>query len=179
VFAAAKTVEEGGTIKRLFVRAKSNLSVDGGGYEYALEAGPVPGHPEVTVPAVTWGSALQGTARELLATAEAAEPVEDRSATDEAVDWLSEVLSAGRVKAGEVQKEARQAGITDKALRRARERLGVKPAKHEFLGGWWWSLPSQDAQDAQDAHDCDTKKRGIFEGEGHLRAGNDAGAVIV
>lgn len=136
VMAAAKqTDDQGGG--RLLARAKSNIGPDGGGYAYELEVVPVPGHPGVHTTRVVWGDALEGTARDLLAEAE---PDEERSATTEAVDWLRELLAAGPVEAAVVQREARAAGITDKPLRLARERLGVTPRKRTFSGGWVWEL---------------------------------------
>ena len=43
--------------------------------------------------------------------------------------------------------------VSEKALRTAREKLGIKPAKSGFAGGWIWALPSpQDAREpSQDA----------------------------
>ena len=115
-----------------------------------------------------WGKPIEGSARELLASAEAEESTEC-SATDEAQSWLIELLSAGPMKASEVQKEARQAGIADKPLRTARERLRIKPYRREFSGGWWWTLPTcQDAQIPQDALVSGTEKQGILGVEGHL-----------
>ncbi len=173
VLAAAKLPEDSEQgAGRLFARAKSNIGPDSGGWRYYLEQIELDGYPGVYASRVLWGEAVEGTARELLAQAEAVEDPEDRSATDEAADWLRELLSAGPMKASEVQREARQAGITEKALRRARERLGIKPGKRGFAGGWWWTLPGREdaptgPEDAQDAHHSGV---GIFDGEGHLRA---------
>jgi putative DNA primase/helicase len=81
------------------------------------------------------------TANEALAPAQA---MEDRSATDEAVAWLRDLLAAGPMKASDVQREARQAGIGDKPLRMARERLRIRPRKRAFADGWEWALPPPD-----------------------------------
>jgi hypothetical protein len=80
-----------------------------------------------------------------------------------AAKWLQELLSNGAQKATDVKEKAEDAGISDKALRRVREKLGIKPRKREFDGAWWWDL--QGAQDAQD--------------EGHLRqpSGDDLAVV--
>jgi hypothetical protein len=161
--ATAKKAEEDGTVTRLLVRAKSNIGLDGGGFTYELKQSPVPGFPGLHNSQVVWAGALAGEARELLEVAEARE--EERSATDEAVDWLREVLADGPVKAPEVQKQARQAGISDNALRRARERLGIKPVRRGGFAGagvWWWSIDAQNAIDAQ------SKREGIYANGGHL-----------
>jgi hypothetical protein len=50
---------------------------------------------------------------------------EDRSAADEATDWLESMLSDGPMLKRDIDKAARAEGITDKVLRTARERLSV------------------------------------------------------
>ena len=167
VLAAAKRPEADGG-GRIFARAKSNIGPDGGGFAYDLAPGKVAGRPEIEVHMLRWGEPIEGSARELLASVEDAESSE-RSATDEAQSWLIELLAAGPIKASDAQKEARQAGIADKPLRTARERLRIKPYRREFSGGWWWTLPTrQDAQGAQDAQVARTEKQGILGGRGHL-----------
>jgi len=109
-----------------------------------------------------------------------AEEATERSATDEAESWLIEVLSAGPTKAAEVQKQARQAGIADKPLRTARSRLGIKPYRREFTGGWWWQLPApQGAQGAHDALDSCPQKEGILGDRGHLGEEREAPSATV
>jgi hypothetical protein len=77
--------------------------------------------------------------------------------------------------AGEVQKQAKLAGIEAKPLRAARERLGIKPVKSGFTGGWEWALVKHQADEgAQDAPTCPPEKEGTFGGEGHL--GNESAA---
>jgi len=50
-----------------------------------------------------------------------------RSAKDEASDFLEDLLAAGPVPAKEVQAAAREAGISTKSLRTAKDALGIKP----------------------------------------------------
>ena len=113
------------------------------------------------------GQAITGSAREILGQAEAIDHPEERNAWEEARDWLLEELAAGPLKASEVQRSAKASGITEKSLRTARERLGIKPHKEAFSlhGAWMWKLPCpkmpatpEDAQPAQE--NCS--------GEGHL-----------
>jgi hypothetical protein len=65
--------------------------------------------------------------------------------TDEAVEFLQDRLSNGeRVLSREIKREADDAGISPKALRSARLRLGIKP-KAEGFGrdrGSYWQLPT-------------------------------------
>lgn len=130
--AAARKTDDGGE-ERVFVRIKSNIGPDGGGFAYSLEFDDLDNG--VTGSKVIWGEAITAHARDILAECEA-QPDEERTATDEAEEWLLEVLRPGPSSAGEIQKQARQAGISEKALRRARERLGIKPRKRDFAGGW-------------------------------------------
>jgi putative DNA primase/helicase len=143
VFAAAKTTDDAGKVTRIFVRAKSNIGPDGGGFTFDLEQVDLPGHDGITGSRVLWTGGIEGTARDLLAAAEMTDNPEDRGATDEATDWLRDMLVDGAMKAADVQKQARIAGISDKGLRRAREKLGIRPKKQDFTGGWIWSLPTK------------------------------------
>jgi hypothetical protein len=72
----------------------------------------------------------------------------ERSALDEAVRFLRVELSDGPKPGKRVQAEAREAGISEATLRRARQILGIKPNKQGFEGGRWiWQL-SEGAQGA-------------------------------
>lgn len=74
---------------------------------------------------------------------------EDRSAVDQAVDFLAEVLADGSVENTRVRRMARDEGISDTTLKRAKAQLGVESVKHGFAsaGGWRWCLP-EDRSDA-------------------------------
>lgn len=141
VMAAAKLPEDEHNGARLLARAKSNIGPDDGGVLYHLEQIAIPDHLEITNTRIIWGKLVEGSARDLLAQAERNDG-EEKSATDEAREWLEDLLASGAMKAGAVSSEARQAGITEKALRRAREKLGIKPKKKDFGGGWFWELPT-------------------------------------
>lgn len=65
----------------------------------------------------------------------------ERGAVDEAVSFLKEALANGLRLAKEVQKEARDAGIADRTLRRAREVLGIT-----MESGWVRKARTQDGQ---------------------------------
>lgn len=154
---------------RLLARAKSNIGPDGGGFSYRLEQIESDG---IEASRVFWGEALEGTARELLATTE--EINEAATSTDEAEGWLREVLAPGPMVAGEVLKHARAAGIQDKALRVARERMGIKPQRRGFgsEGGWYWSLPI-------DAQRCPLPERSSMGTYGEKSASDDDPEVVI
>jgi AAA domain len=64
---------------------------------------------------------------------------EERSALDEAIDFLKAELEDGeRYHAGDLFKEARKLGIADRTLKRARKRLGAETEKTGFgrTGAW-------------------------------------------
>jgi hypothetical protein len=92
---------------------------------------------------VEWGEEHRNvTAADLVTSA--ADP-EERSAINEATDWLSDALANGPKNANELYPTARKDGIVDRTLRRASTRLGVVRAKAGFGGGWEWSLPEGDS----------------------------------
>jgi putative DNA primase/helicase len=178
VLVAAKLPdEEGGNPGRILARSKCNIGIDTGGFGYSIEQTELDTRPGLFASRVLWGETIEGTARELLADAESQDDGE-RSQTDEAREWLTGVLSSGSMKASDVQREARQAGIGEKALRRAREQLGIKPQKDSFAAGWRWALRvGEDAQLATKMpkvpEDAQTNCVGTFDDGGHLRSGDD------
>jgi hypothetical protein len=64
---------------------------------------------------------------------------EDRSAIEEAVEWLRAFLAEGAVKASEAKKQAGRDGVSEVTLKRAKKRLGVMAEQRERC--WWWRLP--------------------------------------
>ena len=66
---------------------------------------------------------------------------EQRTVTDEAATFLRTELADGPRLASEIKAEARKLGLSDMALFRARQTLGVKASKTGFKGGWEWALP--------------------------------------
>jgi putative DNA primase/helicase len=175
VLVAAKLPEEeGGNPGRILARSKCNIGIDTGGFGYSIEQTELDTRPGLFASRVLWGEAIDGTARELLAEAEHQDDGE-RSATDEAREWLTELLVAGSMKAADVQREAKQAGISERALRRAREKLGIKPHKDGFANGWRWALRRR--EDAppplEDAEDAPSQSVGAFDAGGRLRSDDD------
>ena len=130
--------------RRLVLPVKNNLAPDQAGVAYSVTTG------TNGAPTLLWeDDPVEMSADEALAYDH---PEDTQSGARECQDWLRELLVEGSMQASVVQKEARQAGFSDKNLRTARARLGIKPGRRAFAGGWSWSLPSlQDAQGAQDA----------------------------
>jgi hypothetical protein len=63
----------------------------------------------------------------------------------EAIAFLERELTEGPKPARELTERARQLGITEQTLKRARTQLGVGSRKPDFGGGWAWALPVPEA----------------------------------
>lgn len=148
VMCAAKPSEDDAGPRKL-VRAKSNIGPDTGGFAYTLSLETL--GPDLVGQAVTWGEALDGTARDILGDAEAVD--DDGGAKAEAADFLRDLLAFGPVPAKKVQAAARDAGLAWRTVRRAKDDLGVVSEK-SGTGGWSWRLPQgvQGGQDVQGGH---------------------------
>ena len=159
VLVAAKHQEEGedGRTVKIFCRAKSNIGPDDGGFEYDLHQGEMKTHPGIFAASVLWGEALEGAARELLATADATGDDGEGGSLGDAKRFLSDLLADGPMRAGEVFKDCDQAGYSKRQIQRAANALKVERQKDGMRGGWSWRLlpkmPSfaEDAEDAEDA----------------------------
>jgi putative DNA primase/helicase len=145
--------------RRIFCRTKSNIGPDMGGWEYRLALTDVPGVEGASVVVARWGKVLEGSARALLAGAEATEDPEERgkadeerSKLDEAVEWLGELLKDGPVNSDEIPAAAKQSGIAWRTVERAKTRLGVKSRKRDYAAGWWWSLPEHSGPENDTNH---------------------------
>lgn len=197
VLVAAKHQEEGedGRTVRLFIRAKSNIGPDDGGFEYDLRQAEMKTHPGIFSSSVLWGDAVEGAARELLATADATDDGEGGTLAD-AKRFLSDLLADGPVPTRAIKGDADGAGHSWATIRRAQKALGIEIRKEggSFGGGkqqWVWALPSAElAQGAQFEHlqgeslkmlktaeDAQQKEVSTFRNLEHLQG--DSGAVEV
>jgi hypothetical protein len=147
VFGAARSAEDG---SRRFVRCKSNIGPDGGGFEYALRQDALPNHPNVVASRVEWARSLEGPARELLAVAEATESPEERSELREAEAFLLAELAEGRMPSKKLTADARAAGISERTLKRARRSMGVLSKKDGDR--WYLSLREEGRRSPSEKH---------------------------
>ncbi|ART48679.1 AAA family ATPase [Acidovorax carolinensis] len=124
---------------RILARTKSNIGPDGGGFHYFLEQSePLPG---IQASHIAWGKAVDGTARELLTDPEDATDGDgEKSALEEAMEFLVEILKDGSAPSKYVESEAKDAGIAPRTVRRASEVLRVK--KRKMNGAWYWFKPN-------------------------------------
>ena len=125
--------------RRVFTRAKSNNSVDTGGFSYTIEAGTLAGGIEAT--RIAWGEALQGSSRSILSEVEG-EANEEAGQLGAAKQFLITTLRNGPAPSKELLEHAREGyGVSAITLRRAQKELGIVATKSTFAGGWNWSLP--------------------------------------
>ena len=70
---------------------------------------------------------------------------EEKSALDEAVDFLRDELDSGghAMSAKQIEKDAKDAGISQRTLHRAKAHLRIR-SKREMDGFWSWNLPDDD-----------------------------------
>ena len=114
--------------RRALVHAKSNLGQLGKSLGYLIEADG----------SFRWTGETDITASDLQAVEQTGE---DRTAVEEAVEYLHDALTVGARPSKEVQSELRAAGVPNATLRRAKKKLGVLSRKTEMHGGWEWYLP--------------------------------------
>ena len=124
VLATAK-ITEGETSKRIFCRAKSNIGLDDGGFEYTLEQKEVEGCPGLSSSYVVWGEPVKGSARELLAEPEVENA--DGSNDHSVASWLQNLLKdeGGSLDRKDVMKAAQAMGYKERTVHRAREKIGA------------------------------------------------------
>lgn len=138
VLVASKSKSEDGNDIRIFLRAKSNISEDNGGFEYSLEQAITECGIETS--RVLWGDAIEGSARELLVNAE---DDSDGGSMSECMQFLSSILSDGEVSASEVKKDCIGAGYSVSTMNRAKKNLGIEAKKIGIGKGsyWVWAIP--------------------------------------
>ena len=123
--------------RRLMVPAKMNLAPDSTGLAYSVVSSDIS-----NVPRVEWESVpVTMSADEVLAME--TDDEEGQSALDEAEAFLDQVLEDGPVSSLEVQRGAKEMGISEKTLRRAKKKLGVQSRRGGYgrEGRWEFYLP--------------------------------------
>jgi putative DNA primase/helicase len=140
---------------RVLVSLKSNVSAEVQGMRFQMmtdaesTAGIEPGG-ERPMPTIRWSDTpLAMTAEEIISAA--AQSAECGPALDEACEWLRSVLTTGPQAAVELKRIAKEDGIRERTLVRAKQRLGVLAARTGFgLGGsWMWRLPESKSGDGK------------------------------
>lgn len=169
VLVAAKHQEEGddGRTVRLFCRAKSNIGPDDGGFEYDLQQAELKTHPGIFASSVLWGDAVEGAARELLATADATGEDGEGGTLSDAKRFLADLLADGPVPTKAIKADADGAGYSWRTVQRAQKSLGVQAVKEGMKGGWVWTLT--ETKNAKKSEECQQNKLATFGEIGVLR----------
>ncbi|HUW37487.1 MAG TPA: AAA family ATPase [Rhodocyclaceae bacterium] len=172
VMVAAKHQEEGedGRTVRIFIRAKSNIGPDDGGFEYDLHQGEMKSHPGIFSSSVLWGEAVEGAARELLATADTASDDGEGGTLADAKSFLTDLLADGPLPVKAIKADADGAGYSWASIRRAQKAIGAEAIKEGMKGGWMWSISRRCSKNPEDAQQNNVSTFGQFE---HLRATGD------
>jgi hypothetical protein len=159
--------EEAGTGRRLFLPLKNNLAPDRIGYAFEIENKVVA--DGIRTSAVVWSSdPVTISPDEALAAA-------SKKVTSGAIDFLEQALGDGPMDQTEIVRLGKEAGYTEKALRTAREKLGVTPKKEGFgaNGKWVW-VPAGGAKVLKLVVDNDKSKK-TSSSDKQPRVGADAG----
>ena len=72
------------------------------------------------------------------------------SILNETTTWLHQILAAGPVAGKTVISSAKTDGITERTLRRAKEKIGVITEPNGFRGPWVWRLPDSGPTDSKE-----------------------------
>jgi putative DNA primase/helicase len=139
VFGVARVQESD---DRMFVRAKSNLGLDGGGYRYRVHQESVPEHPDITDGASTikWGEPLSGSARALL---KEAESEADPTKLERAIELIPILIgdSGGKMPARELKTKLKTNDIgentADEAIRELLQKERLRCTKPEGPRTQW------------------------------------------
>lgn len=151
VLATAKIVE-GDTTRRIVCRAKSNIGIDDGGYEYELQQKEV--KAGIFSSYALWGDAIEGSARELLAEPDNREMGENgNSALDDAKDFLRELLADGELAQKQIEADAKGASHSWRTVQRAKKELNIRSSKSKLDNRWYWRLDSNTANDDRERQD--------------------------
>jgi putative DNA primase/helicase len=131
-------VEEPETDRRLLLGVKNNLSLIANGIGYRIEG--AISSAGVHASRVAWDSSpVTLTANEAMAAAtQGAGRGEDRRKAEE---WLAGYLENTPMPATKIREAARENGIADRTLDRAKQQLGVIAEKRGYENGWTWRLP--------------------------------------
>jgi putative DNA primase/helicase len=162
--------------RRLFLPSKNNLGPDRDGLAFRIETRLV--GEGIIAPAVSWDSEpVTRTADEILAAVDKAGHYQ--SATDEAVDWLRELLGDGPLPAKQVRSEGDAAGHSWATIRRAKKAVGVEAFREGGMaeaGRWLWRLPGAESlRGSTNPYPAQQVNVSALDEVGHLSSGSGDG----
>lgn len=155
--------------RRLFLPLKNNIGNDETGLAFAVESAEVKSAAGlIETSRVLWEPhSVTMTANEAMAPQ--GDP-EERSAVDDAKQFLSGLLADGPVPFSQVKADADGAGHSWATIRRAQKALGIESSKVGMKMGWEWALPRRCSEGAPHKNMSTLSTFGNIE---HLRANSD------
>jgi RecA-family ATPase len=140
--------------RRVLASTKNNLAKPPKSLMFTLEKA------EGGAVRVNWLGESEASAHQLLATPREEEHADARN---EAAEFLNEVLARGPVAANQIKDEAKDAGISERTLWRAKKVLGVMAYREGGTGGrgngrWFWKLPIANLID----NECHDSFKGVI-----------------
>jgi hypothetical protein len=132
--------ESGAEPPCMLLRAASNITPKRGGFEYRTEEAVTPRGTATS--RIRWGQVVLGQARWLLSRVERSAADAGR-ALSEAEVFLKDTLRSGRLTCKEVERSAKEAGLSMGTVQRAKARLGVRSVRDSKANVWFWELQSE------------------------------------
>jgi putative DNA primase/helicase len=134
--------------RRLFIPSKTNLGKPRDGLAYRIADAALPGPDDGSA---IWAGYVQWEDTPVTISADQAMAAlaggsEGRSATEEAKQFLLDVLSEGQESQKEIKRQADEAGFHWRTVRRAKEQLSVEAIREGGIGEkgrWVWRLPKK------------------------------------
>lgn len=121
---------------RILAVTKCNLAVQAPPLSFRL----VPCADDTSVARIQWEGVSSHGLDAMLAETDPAE----RTAASEAAEFLRDTLASGPVRAGDVKKQARDAGIALRTLERIKNRLGIRHRREGYGPGSYYVWESPD-----------------------------------
>ena len=150
--------DPGNSDNRILAVTKCNVAAKAPSLRFRFST-PGPDQPTLLAPKIDWLGEVQLSADELV---HAAPGRRRHGPSDEATEFLKEVLSDRPMPANWIKKEAKERGIASATLERAKRALGVKSKRREWLKNkgtelgkstspgdrwFWWIEPSDISSD--------------------------------
>ena len=128
----AAHVDQGG--QRQFIRLKSNIGPDTGGFSYDLVEKAVPNAAGLHAQVVEWlGTFTENAAAIMVPTSTA-----NHTKLEQAEKFLRILLENASIAQSKIQKAAEAVGIGESTLRKAKDNAGITSKK--VGNGWFWEL---------------------------------------
>jgi putative DNA primase/helicase len=148
--------------RRLFLPVKNNIGNDNTGLAFTIESKTLPGDIETSL--VVWESGpVTVTADEVM---QPQVDSEERSAIDDAKEFLNNILVEGPLTSKQVQADAEGAGHSWRTIQRAQKLMEIKVRKNGMTGPWMWELPLKNAKDCEG---CQANNVAVFGNVGSLQ----------